>query len=95
MYGEKSLNVTDDANVVEEYEEIIEELVDEETGELSNANRFWLANPLFIQHKAKNNYDISITGEARRHARELEAATTGEAVRKMADMMKEQFRRKN
>ena len=94
LYGEKSLNVTDDTNAADEYEEVVAEFVDEETGEISTANKFWLANPLYVQHRHDNNFNIELTAETRRRAIQLEAQTTKQAVKKMADMMSEQCRKR-
>ena len=95
LYGEKSLNVTDDTNLAEEFDEVVSEFVDQETGEIhSAANKFWLANPLYVQHRHDNNFNIELTPETRRRAIQLEAQTTKQAVKKMADMMSEQFRKR-
>ena len=95
LYGEKSLNVTDDTNLAEEFDEVVSEFIDQETGEIhSAANKFWLANPLYVQHRYDNNFNIELTAETRRRAIQLEAQTTKQAVKKMADMMSEQFRKR-
>jgi len=95
LINEKSLNVTDDTNTAEEYDEVISQFVDQETGEIhSSANKFWLANPLYVQHRYDNNFNIELTPETRRRAIQLEAQTTKQAVKKMADMMSEQFRKR-
>ncbi len=93
LYGEKSLNVTDDTNVVEEYTEAAEQTVDEQTGEMCNYN-FFLTNPLYISHNPRKKYNIEITPQGLHRAIKLEVPNTGAAVRKMAEMMAEQFKKR-
>lgn len=93
LYGEKSLNVTDDTNIVEEYTEAAEQTVNEETGEIAGYN-FFLTNPLYISHNPRKKYAIEITPEGYARAIQLEVPNTGAAVRKMAEMMAEQFKKR-
>lgn len=93
LYGEKSLNVTEDCDIAEEYTDAVEELVDEDTGEISQANKFYLANPLFVRHVPERDYCIELGREAKRRSIVLDAQTTGQAVKKMAEMMSAQFKK--
>ena len=95
LYGEKALNVSNDSDVSEEYQEVIEELVNEETGEISAGSKFWLTNPLFVRHIPEKDYAIELGNEAKRFARVLEVSTTKQAVKVMGEMIKEQFNHKH
>jgi len=93
LYGEKSLNVTDDCDIAKEYADVVEEFVDEGTGEINCANRFYLANPLFVRHIPERDYSIELGSEAKRRAIVLDAKTTTQAVKIMAELMSNQFKK--
>ena len=79
LYGEKSLNVSDDTKIEEEYAEAAE-LVDQDTGEISLRDKFYLINPAYVHHIPEKDYEITFGREALRRGEVLKAETTGQAI---------------
>jgi hypothetical protein len=91
LYGEKSLNIRENA-LIEDYGEVVELLVDEDTGELSPENEYFICNPALIYHKKNDtddkDTDVILSHKAKQTMRVLAAHTTGEAVKEMSLIVK-------
>jgi hypothetical protein len=95
LYGEKSLNVTDDTKIEDDYAEVAEEFADQETGEISLLNKFWLVNPAYVHHVPEKDYQIVFGNEALRKGEMLKVETTRQAISELGERMKNQHRYRN
>lgn len=92
LYGEKSLNVSDDTKPEKDYQEAAESMVDQETGEISLRNKFWLVNPAYVHHLPEKDYRITFGNEAVRNGEILSVETTGQAIEVLGERLKNQHR---
>lgn len=95
LYGEKSLNVSDDTKVEEEYAEAVEEMVDQNTGEISLRDKFYLINPAYVHHLPEKEYQITFGKDALRKGEVLKVETTGQAIALLGERLKMHHRCKN
>ena len=95
LYGEKSLNVSDDARPEDDYKEAVEEMTDTETGEISLANKYWLVNPAYVHHLPEKEYRIAFGNEANTKGEVLNVHTTSQAITELGERMKIQHRFRN
>lgn len=91
LLNEKSLNVSDDTKIEEEYSEAAE-FVDQETGEISLRDKFYLINPAYVHHIPEKDYEITFGREALRRGEVLKAETTGQAIALLGERLKIQNR---
>ncbi len=94
LYGEKSLNVSDDTKIEEEYAEAAQ-FVDESTGEISLRDKYYLINPAYVHHIPEKDYRIVFGNEALRKGEVLNVETTGQAIAVLGERMKMQYRHRN
>lgn len=94
LYGEKSLNVSDDTKIEEEYAEAAQ-FVDESTGEISLRDKYYLINPAYVHHIPEKDYRIVFGNEALRKGEVLNVETTGQAIAVLGERMKMQHRYRN
>ncbi len=95
LYGEKSLNVSNDTKVEDDYAEVAEEFTDQQTGEISLLNKFWLINPAYVHHIPEKDYQIVLGNEATRKGEKLNVETTRQAIEELGERLKRQRRQRN
>jgi hypothetical protein len=93
LTGETVLNVGENCDITKEFEEVVSQLVNEETGEISALNKFWLANPYYVSHPKEKAYNIELGTEAKTRGRVLEVETTKQALKKMNEIKKEMYQK--
>ncbi len=75
-HGEKSLNIKSD-NLLTEFKEVQDMLINEDTGEIAEQNKYYVINPIYISHY---NEKIEINQLSIKYAKQIEAMSTQSAL---------------
>lgn len=93
LHGEKALNLKEDADsMAEDYQEVTE-LFDENTGEVLQEYNFFIVNPAYVYTNPEKDYQIILSGEAKRRMKKLNASSVRQAIDVMGQMVKSQYKR--
>lgn len=96
LYGEKSLNLSEnETDIVEEFDEVIE-LVNEETGELveNTAFEYFVTDPAYLYTAPDDDYNITESHISKKYRTNINASGTRQALDFMAQMVKSSFKSK-
>lgn len=92
LFGEKSLNLKDKPeDMLEEYDEVLETLIDEETGEINPISEHYIVNPVHVSHDPERDYRLGLTTSGQKYKRKLDVFSTRQAVSEMAEMAASRF----
>lgn len=98
LHGEKSLNIAaeiDPEDMLQNMREAAAVECDEETGEIIAEREFYVLNPATVYHDGSADNKIILSKNAIKNSKPLNVQGSGDAVRKMSEMIMQHYKRGN